>query len=214
MGLGSTAALTFCLRRAIPGVMTSLPPLSLSIIFALALSVAMTVVGLTLLFTHDRKQEDLEQWVDFSFSRETLRQALGYYRLLGYSMAAAYILFVISCLHLQWDGYQIFAENNQPGAKPIWANPIVVMIFALDLVLRGGFFDFMQHFDVGVSHAWMNRKAWGFVWYAFIFRMFFGLTLLRIIISFIWIYGKIRRMKEVSKGMEKDGSYWRPSDSK
>ena len=182
--------------------MFALPPLSLSIVCALALSVAMTVVGLTLLFTHDRKQEDLEQWVDFSFSRETLRQALGYYRLLGYAMAAAYVLFVINCIHLQWDGYQIFAENNQPGAKPIWANPVLVMIFAADLVLRGGFFDFMQHFDWGISHVWMNRKAWGFVWYAFIFRMFFGLTLLRILISFIWMYGKIRRVKEASRRME------------
>ena len=182
--------------------MLVLPPLSLSIIFALALSVAMCVVGVTLLFTHDRKHDELDQWVDFSFSRDTLRQALNYYRLLGYAMAAAYVLFVLNCIHLQWDGYQIFAENNLPGAKPTWANPILVMLFAADLVLRGGFFDFMQHFDWGISHVWMNRKAWGFVWYAFIFRMFFGLTLLRILISFIWIYGKIRRMKEVSRKME------------
>jgi hypothetical protein len=181
--------------------MPILPPLSLSVIFALALSVAMTVVGLTLFFTHDRKHDDLEQWVDFSFSRETLRQALNYYRLLGYAMVTAYVLFVVNCLHLQWDGYQVFAESNLPGAKPIWAGPITVMLFALDLVLRGGFFDFMQHFDIGVSHAWMNRRAWGFVWYSFIFRMFFGLTLLRILISFIWIYGKIRRVKEASRNI-------------
>lgn len=176
-------------------VTLALPPLSLSIIFALSLSVAMTVVGITLLFTHDRTQEDLEQSIDFSFSRESLRSALIYYRVIGYSMAGAYVLFVISCIHLQWDGYQIFAENNQPGAKPVWANPGLVMLFALDLVLRGGFFDFMQHFDWGISHVWMNRNAWGFVLYAFVFRMFFGLTLLRILISFIWIYGKIRRTK-------------------
>jgi len=182
--------------------MFMLPPLSLSIVFALALSVAMTVVGVTLLFTHDRKHEELDQWVDFSFSRDTLRRALNYYRLLGYSMAAAYVLFVISCIHLQWDGYQIFAENNQPGAKPVWANPGLVMLFALDLVLRGGFFDFMQHFDWGVSHVWMNRKAWGFVLYSFVFRMFYGLTLLRILISFIWIYGKIRHVKKESKRLE------------
>jgi hypothetical protein len=182
--------------------MLALPALSLSIIFALAFSVAMTVVGVTLLFTHDRKHDELDQWVDFSFSRDTLRQALNYYRLLGYAMGAAYVLFVLSCIHLQWDGYQIFAENNLPGAKPVWANPFTVMLFALDLVLRGGFFDFMQHFDWGISHVWMNRKAYGFVWYAFVFRMFFGLTLLRIIISFIWIYGKIRRMKEANKNLE------------
>jgi hypothetical protein len=182
--------------------MTVLPPLSLSIVFALVLAVAMSVVGVTLLFTHDRKHEELDQWVDFSFSRETLRQALAYYRLLGYSMIVAYVLFVINCLLLQWDGYQIFAENNLVGARAVWANPVQVMVFALDLVLRGGFFDFMQHFDLGVSHMWMNRRAWGFVWYAFIFRMFFGLTLLRIIISFIWIYGKIHRAREASRRID------------
>lgn len=180
----------------------ALPPLSLSIIFALALAVAMTVVGVTLLFTHDRTQEDLEQSIDFSFSRESLRSAFIYYRVIGYSMIGAYVLFVISCIHLQWDGYQIFAENNTIGAKPTWANPFLVMLFAADLVLRGGFFDFMQHFDLGISHIWMNRKNWGFVWYAFVFRMFFGLTLLRILISFIWIYGKIRRIKEAAKSLE------------
>ena len=182
--------------------MPLLPPLSLSIVFALAFSVAMTVIGLTLLFTHDRKHGELEEWVDFSFSRETLRRALGYYRLLGYSMLAAYVLFVLSCLHLQWDGYQVFAENNLRDARPVWAGPFTVMLFALDLVLRGGFFDFMQHFDLGVSHVWMNRQAWGFVAYAFVFRMFFGLTLLRILISFIWLYGKIQRVKEANKRME------------
>ena len=43
---------------------------------------------------------------------------------------------------------------------------------------------------------------WGFVGYAFIFRMFFGLTLLRILISFIWIYGKIHRAREASKRLK------------
>ena len=56
----------------------------------------MAVAGLTLLFTHDRKHDELDQWVDFSFSREMLRQTLNYYRLLGYAMAAADVLFVIS----------------------------------------------------------------------------------------------------------------------
>lgn len=76
------------------------------------------------------------------------------------------------------------------------------MLFALDLVLRGGFFDFMQHFDLRISHVWMNKKAWGFVWYAFVFRMFYGLTLLRILISFIWIYGKIRRARDAARKLQ------------
>lgn len=171
----------------------SLPPLTLSIIFALAFSVAMMVVALTLFFNHDRNHEDLEQSVDFSFSGETMRRALNYYRVLGYAMLAAYVLFVFSCLHLQWDGHQIFARDG----RPVWAGPFQVMLFGLDLVLRGGFFDFMQHFDLRVSQVWMNRSAWGFVLYAFVFRMFYALTLLRMIISFFTIYSKITRVKRV-----------------
>lgn len=182
--------------------MLALPPLSLSIILALALAVAMSVVGVTLLFTHDRKHDELDQWVDFSFSRDTLRQALNYYRLTVYAMILAYVLFVLNCLHLQWDGYQIFAENNLPGARAVWANPGTVMLFALDLVLRGGFFDFMQHFDLGISHVWMNRRVWPFMVYSFVFRMFFGLTLLRILLSFVWIYGKIHRAREAAKRVD------------
>jgi hypothetical protein len=176
----------------------TLPPLTLSIVFALAFSVAMMVVALTLLFTHDRNHDDIEQSVDFSFSGETMRRALTYYRILGYAMLAAYVLFVFSCLHLQWDGHQVFERDG----RPVWAGPIQVMLFALDLVLRGGFFDFMQHFDLRVSHVWMNRKAWGFVWYAFVFRMFFALTLLRMLISFFWIYSKITRVRGATRRLE------------
>jgi hypothetical protein len=177
-----------------PWITLALPPLSLSILLALALSVAMTVVGVTLLFTHERTQEQFDQWVDFSFSRDTLRKALTYYRVIGISMGVFYVLFVISCLLLQWDGHQLFAN----GQNPTWAGPFTVMMFAFDLVLRGGLFDFMQHFDLSISHVGMNRKAWGFVWYAFIFRMFYGLTLLRILISFVWIYGKIHRARDAA----------------
>lgn len=175
--------------------MFTLPALTLSIIFALAFSVAMTVVALTLFFTHERNHDDLEASVDFSFSGETMRRALNYYRVLGYAMLAAYVLFVFSCLHLQWDGHQIFAREG----KPVWAGPFQVMLFGLDLVLRGGFFDFMQHFDLTVSQVWMNRKAWGFVLYAFVFRMFFALTLLRLLISFFWIYTKISRVRDATR---------------
>jgi hypothetical protein len=178
--------------------MLALPPLSFGIVFALCLAVAMTVVGVTLFFTHDRMHEELDQWVDFSFSGETMRRTLLYYRLLGVSMAAAYVLFVISCLILQWEGHQIFATDRQPT----WAGPFTVMLFALDLVLRGGFFDFLQHFDLRLSQVWMNRAAWAFVWYAFVFRMFFALTLLRILISFFWIYGKIQRARDANRKLD------------
>lgn len=179
--------------------MLALPPLTLSIVFALAFSVAMMVVALTLFFTHDRNHDDLEQSVDFSFSRDTLRRALNYYRIMGYAMLAAYVLFVISCLHLQWDGHQVFARDG----TPVWAGPFQVMLFALDLVLRGGFFDFMQHFDLKVSQIWMNRNAPAFVVNAFVFRMFFALTLLRMLISFFWIYSKITRVRDAERRIGK-----------
>jgi hypothetical protein len=38
----------------------------------------------------------------------------------------------------------------------------------------------------------MNRKAFWFIWYAFIFRMYYGVTLIKILVSFVWIYGKIQ----------------------
>lgn len=97
--------------------MLLVPPLSLSIIFALALAVAMTVVGITLLFTHERTQEQFDQWVDFSFSGATLRQALTYYRVIGISMVVFYVLFMINCLLLQWDGHQILPTALSPPGQ-------------------------------------------------------------------------------------------------
>ena len=39
-----------------------------------------------IIFYHDSKHEELDRWVDFSFSGATLRQALGYYRFMAVSM--------------------------------------------------------------------------------------------------------------------------------
>jgi len=66
-------------------------------------------------------------------------------------------------------------------------------------VLRGGFFDIMQHFNLSVTPVQMNRQAPWFVWYAFVFRMFYGLTMMKILFSFIWIYGKIRMARQVHR---------------
>ena len=107
------------------------------------------------------------------------------------------MLFTVSAVWLQADGFAIFAD----GAVPVTASPIAVSLYTLDLVLRGGFFDFMQHFDMTLSHIQMNRSARGFVWYAFIFRMFYGLTMFKILFSFLWIYGKIRLNREVQRRM-------------
>ena len=55
----------------------------------------------------------------------------------------------------------------------------------------------MEHFDLGVSPISMNRKLFWFVIYAFVFRMFYAVTLIKIVISFVWIYGKIRMARQM-----------------
>jgi hypothetical protein len=163
------------------------------VVFATAIAVLMIAASVFILFYHDRKHDELDQWVDFAFSREKWRNALLYYRFMAVSMLVFYVLFTISCLLLQAEGYQLFSN----GREPVRAGPIGTSLFAIDLVLRGGFFDIMEHFDLGVTTVLMNRKSLWFVWYAFVFRMFYALTLIKILISFVWIYGKIRMARQV-----------------
>lgn len=162
--------------------------LTLSVLFALATAVAMIGVATYILFAHDRNHEKFEEWVDFAFTSETLSRAIDYYRFMAVSMLFTYVLFTSSAVWLQAEGHPIFVE----GSAPVRASPIAISLFSLDLVLRGGFFDFMQHFDLSLSHVNMNRKMRWFVWYAFIFRMFYGLTMFKILFSFLWIIWKIR----------------------
>ena len=162
--------------------------LNLSVLFALIITVAMIVVASYIVLAHDGKHQQFEEWVDFSFTADSLRRAIDYYRFMAVSMLFTYVLFTTSCVWLQVDGYQVFAE----GGKPLHVSPIGVALFTLDLTLRGGFFDFMQHFDLSLSHIHMSRGMRWFVWYAFVFRMFYGLTMFKILFSFLWIYGKIR----------------------
>ena len=162
--------------------------LSFSVLFSLMVSAAM-MGGLTyILFQHDRNHEKFEEWVDFAFNAESLRRALDYYRFMAVSMLFTYVLFTVSAVWLQWDGFALFKDNG----VAVRASPIAVSMFTLDLVLRGGFFDFMQHFDVSLSHVHMNRQLRGFVWYAFLFRMFYGLTMFKILFSFLWMAFKMR----------------------
>lgn len=177
-----------------------LPALSFSILFALAIAVAMIAVATYILFAHDRNHEQFENWVDFSFTAESLRRALGYYRFMAVSMLFTYVFFTSSAVWLQAAGYPIFAE----GRVPVYASPIAVSLFSMDLMLRGGFFDFMQHFDMTLSHIQMNRQTRWFIWYAFVFRMFYGLTMFKILFSFLWIYGKIRLNREAQRRARED----------
>jgi len=164
-----------------------------AVLMAIATAALMIAASVFIIFYHDRKHEELDQWVDFSLSREALRHAAMYYRFMAVSMLVFYVLFTISCLLLQAEGHLIFSY----GREPIHAGPIEASFFAIDLVLRGGFFDIMEHFDLGVSPIAMNRKLFWFVIYAFVFRMFYAVTLIKIVISFVWIYGKIRMARQM-----------------
>jgi hypothetical protein len=163
-----------------------------SIWICLALSVAMIAYATATWFLHDSKHRDLDAWVDYGFSRETLRHALLYYRFMALSSVIFYVLFTVSCLLLQSEGTVIFKDDT----GPVIAGPIGTALFSLDLVLRGAFFDFMQHFDLRLATVQMNRKAFWFVWYAFVFRMYYGLILLRVLASFAWIWTKIRLVRQ------------------
>ena len=164
-----------------------LASLTISVVFALITAVAMVVIAGYILIQHDANHEKFEAWVDFSFTADTLRRALDYYRFMAVSMLFTYVMFTLSAVWLQADGFALFTENGHV----VKASPIAVSLFTFDLVLRGGFFDFMQHFDMTLSHVYMNRQQRAFVWYAFAFRMFYGVTMFKILLSFLWIYGKI-----------------------
>lgn len=168
--------------------MLVLQGISLAVTVAFSIAMAMILTTIFIIFYHDDKHEQLDRYIDYSFSGSTLRQALAYYRFMALSMLIFYILFTCSCLLLQSQGHFIFSN----GHHPVMAGPIAVSFFSLDLVLRGGFFDVMEHFDLRLTTLYINKGAFWFWIYAFFFRMFYGLTLIKIFISFAWIYGKIR----------------------
>ena len=168
--------------------MLALQDMPIAVIIALAISVAMIATSIFIVFYHNTMHEELESWVEFSFSGHGLRQVFGYYRFMAVSMLIFYVLFTCSCLLLQASGYVIFSD----GKLPVVGGPIATALFALDLVLRGGLFDVMEHFELRITSLYINKGSYGFWFYSFIFRMFYGVTLIKIIISFAWIYGKIR----------------------
>lgn len=167
--------------------------MSLSITFALVLTLAMIVVSFLTWFYHDTKHRDLDSWIQYGFSVDTLRHAILYYRFMGISMLVFYILFTVSCLMLQSGGHQLFIYRN---GEPVAAGPLGASMFSADLVLRGGFFDVMEHFEMSISPILMNRDNGWFVLYCFVFRIYYALTLMRILVSFVWIWVRIRKARE------------------
>lgn len=171
-------------------VVLATPPMS--VLMAIGLAATMLIVSVFTWFYHDSKHRDLDSWIAYGFSGDTLRHALIYYRSMGISMLVFYVLFVVSCLMLQSDGYVLFTD----GKAPTVGGPIGTSFFALDLVFRGGFFDIMEHFDLRMTGLHMNRSARWFVWYSFVFRMYYGLVLIRILVSFVWIWTRIRMARQ------------------
>jgi len=167
--------------------------MTFSVAMALFLTLAMIVVAVLTWFYHDTKHRDLDSWIEYGFSGDTLRHALMYYRSMFISMVVFYVLFVISCLALQSEGYALFVtvEGEQVAAGPVGA-----AFFGLDLVLRGGFFDVMEHFNLRATTLYMDRGNRWFVLYCFAFRIYYGLTLIRIAFSFVWIWAKIRQARK------------------
>ena len=172
--------------------------MSLAVLFALILAAAMVAVSFFTWFFHDQKHRDLDSWVDYGFSRDTLRHALTYYRFMGTSMLVFFVLFTVSCVLLEANGHNLFVDTRR-GSNIVHGGPIGVTFFAADLVLRGGFFDIMEHFELAVTHLHVNRKAFWFVWYCFVFRMYYGLTLIKIAVSFVWIWTKINKARKAHR---------------
>jgi hypothetical protein len=55
--------------------------------------------------------------------------------------------------------------------QPI-VSPTSVMLYQVDLMLRGALFDFMEHTRRSVSPITINQSATAFVYYTLAFRMF------------------------------------------
>jgi hypothetical protein len=47
-----------------------------------------------------------------------------------------------------------------------------LLLFVLDLLLRGGLFDFMEHFEKTVTHLKLNHDSALFAWYSFSYRLY------------------------------------------
>ena len=151
---------------------------------ALANTVAMVVAAISIVFFHDRKYADIEALIAYSFSSSVMRRVLLYYRGFVSMMLLFFLTFSISVYALQWlDGLRLFEEGR--------GSLLGIMCFAFDLVARGAFFDWMEHFQWSLTPLSMNREHTWFVLYAFVFRMFYALTLLRILLSFALIWRKI-----------------------
>jgi hypothetical protein len=83
---------------------------------------------------------------------------------LGALFALTAVCFFISILAWSRLSDSIFAQSNVSTTS--------VLLYQLDLMLKGALFDFMEHTQRSVSPVTINRSATAFVYYTLLFRMF------------------------------------------
>jgi hypothetical protein len=65
-----------------------------------------------------------------------------------------------------------------------------VMLYQLDLMLRGALFDFMEHTQRSVSPIGINQNAPAFVCYTLLFRMFVAVYVISSLVRVVRFVGR------------------------
>src|SRR5206468_11579167 len=65
------------------------------------------------------------------------------------------------------------------------ASPGDVILFVLDLMLRGGLFDLMEHFELHVGHLIRNRADWMFSLFSFSYRIYVPMFLIATVVRVV-----------------------------
>jgi hypothetical protein len=93
------------------------------------------------------------------------------------SLIAMFVAFATSVLLWNTASTELFI-----GGSASWWD---VLIFAIDTVVRALSLDIGQHFDFKLSHLEVNRAAWLFVGYLFLFRVYCAVVVLRAVLGFL-----------------------------
>jgi hypothetical protein len=100
-----------------------------------------------------------------------------YRRLVLRFLAQLSALFVLAafCFYLSILGWSRVATSvfNQPDV-----HATSIMLYQLDLMLRGALFDFMEHTHRSISPVTIDQRATAFVYYTLLFRMFVAVYLI------------------------------------
>jgi hypothetical protein len=100
-----------------------------------------------------------------------------YRRLVLRFLAQLGALFVLAalCFYLSILGWSRVATSvfNQPDV-----HATSIMLYQLDLMLRGALFDFMEHTHRSISPVTIDQRATAFVYYTLLFRMFVAVYLI------------------------------------